>query len=114
MKIIKPNLTTGKWEWVIHDHSCATLLGDSKLENHVVSCSPCDNCMKEGESPFDRCTMPYGDNIKALQASKEALEALELMLQVFGKDYIFDSSEKGQAVGKAIEALEYGGYKIEI
>ena len=48
----------GPWRWYIEDHSMATLSGPDELRNHVMSVSPCKNCMVEGESPIGKCTMP--------------------------------------------------------
>ena len=48
----------GPWHWCIEDHSMATLSGPDELRNHVMSVSPCKNCMVEGESPIGKCTMP--------------------------------------------------------
>ena len=46
------------WHWWIEDHSMATLSGQDELRDHVMSVSPCKNCIVEGESPFGKCTMP--------------------------------------------------------
>lgn len=60
--------TPGKWEWLIHDHSCASLgiMPDPGMGDPLVlSVSPCRSCA-DGADPkewkWGRCTTPIESN----------------------------------------------------
>ena len=74
---MKTKPTPGPWRWIAHDHSMGSLVGPDEMYDHVLSVSPCDSCQKEGESPFDRCTSVYQNDMNLIAAAPDLLEALK-------------------------------------
>lgn len=105
--------TPGPWNWVVHDHSLASLgpgrdpgLGDPL----VLATGPCSGCAERAEPKewkWGRCQTPSLANARLIAAAPELLEALESMLSEFVGPYEggFDSVVKARAaIAKATGA----------
>lgn len=78
----KQAFTLGKWEWLVHDHSCASLgVGDSPGMGTplVMSVSPCAACAEratDGEWKWGRCCTPSEADAHLIAAAPDMFEAL--------------------------------------
>lgn len=77
--------TLGPWEWVVHDHSMASLQGPREEWQHVLSISPCGACQERNDKEWawGRCTVPTEANARLLAASWELREALKVLLESY-------------------------------
>ena len=80
--------TPGPWEWMIHDHSCASLgVGDSPGMGTplVLSVSPCEGCLESiGPYPkwkWGRCKTPSEPNAQLIAALRNELPRLLRLLR---------------------------------
>lgn len=88
--------TQGPWTWIVHDYSCADLVGRDPYLDHILSVSPCKGCQerersaaeKEGRGPewkWGRCVTPDESNARLISAARELLDVARLCAKLSDK-----------------------------
>lgn len=79
--------TEGPWEWLVHDHSMASLgvMPDPGLgDPFVMAVSPCKSCqsrVKDGQWKWGRCHTPSLDDAKFIAHARQDIPALTAALR---------------------------------
>jgi len=95
--------TPGHWEWLIHDHSMASLgtgrnpgMGDPL----VLSVSPCPACAGRAdpkEWKWGRCCTPNEADARLIAAAPEMYEALKAVMDEWREGYGLNCVEQVRA-----------------
>lgn len=86
--------TPGPWEWVIHDHSMASLgrgdnpgMGDP-LVLTVAPCPACADCANPKEWKWGRCLTPNEQDARLIASAPDLVEALKDCLSYVDEGFL--------------------------